>query len=77
MKIILVDIQDVEDMASSTMISNAEVRYVDTLEMDGVAMDIQPEYQMVPHDANKAASILSEVSPLHNSQAIYQLLTKR
>eukprot|EP00957_Ditylum_brightwellii_P198611 15137294-Ditylum_brightwellii.AAC.1 len=32
---------------------------------------------MIPHDANKDASILGGVSPLCNSQAMYQLLIKR
>eukprot|EP00957_Ditylum_brightwellii_P037213 2817361-Ditylum_brightwellii.AAC.1 len=45
--------------------------------MDDVAMDIHPEYQMIPHDASEAASILGEVLPLCHSQAMYQLLNKR
>eukprot|EP00957_Ditylum_brightwellii_P202955 15332609-Ditylum_brightwellii.AAC.1 len=77
MNIILADIPDDEDIASSMMISNAEVRYMDTLEMDDIVMDIHPEYQMIPHDTNKVESILDEVSPLCNSQAMYQLLSKR
>eukprot|EP00957_Ditylum_brightwellii_P144590 11013610-Ditylum_brightwellii.AAC.1 len=74
MKITCADIPDDEDMTSSMMIGSAEVRYMDTLEMVDVMMDIYPEYQMIPHDANKVASILSEVPPLYNSQAMYQLL---
>eukprot|EP00957_Ditylum_brightwellii_P082269 6255522-Ditylum_brightwellii.AAC.1 len=45
--------------------------------MDDVEMDMHPEYQMFPHDANKVASILGEVSPLCNSQTMYQLLNER
>eukprot|EP00957_Ditylum_brightwellii_P049373 3745585-Ditylum_brightwellii.AAC.1 len=41
---------------------------------DDVVMSTHPKYQMIPHDANKAASILREVSPVCNSKAIYQLL---
>eukprot|EP00957_Ditylum_brightwellii_P166600 12681764-Ditylum_brightwellii.AAC.1 len=59
------------------MISSAEIRYIDALEMDDVVLDIQPEYQMIPHDANKVTSISGEVSPLCNSQAMYQLLKER
>eukprot|EP00957_Ditylum_brightwellii_P112193 8553871-Ditylum_brightwellii.AAC.1 len=77
MKSILVDIPHDEDMVSSMMISSAEVRYMDTLEMDDVAMYTHPEYQMIPHDANKIASILGKVSPLCDSQAMYQLPSKR
>eukprot|EP00957_Ditylum_brightwellii_P204935 15341455-Ditylum_brightwellii.AAC.1 len=69
MKIILADTPDDEDMASYIMIGSAEVRYMDTLEMDEVMMDIHLEYQMIPLDANKVASILGEVSPLCKSQA--------
>eukprot|EP00957_Ditylum_brightwellii_P162731 12392290-Ditylum_brightwellii.AAC.1 len=57
MKMILADIPDDEDMGSSMMIGSAEVRYMDTLEMDDATMDIHPEDQMIPHDANKVASI--------------------
>eukprot|EP00957_Ditylum_brightwellii_P022424 1692021-Ditylum_brightwellii.AAC.1 len=57
MKIILADIQYDEDMASSIMIGSAEARYMDTLEMNDVMMDIKPEYQMISHDTNKVASI--------------------
>eukprot|EP00957_Ditylum_brightwellii_P170822 13001887-Ditylum_brightwellii.AAC.2 len=77
MKIILAGIPDDEDIDSSTMISSAEVRYMNALEMDDVATDIHPEYQLIPHDANKVFSILGEVSPLFNSQAMYQLLKEK
>eukprot|EP00957_Ditylum_brightwellii_P169942 12935138-Ditylum_brightwellii.AAC.1 len=56
MKIILADIQDDDNMNSSMMVASAEIRYMDTLEMDdGVVMDTPPKYQMIPHDANKVA----------------------
>eukprot|EP00957_Ditylum_brightwellii_P129386 9870341-Ditylum_brightwellii.AAC.1 len=75
MKIILADIPDDDGMASSMMVASAETRYMDALEMDDdVAMDTQPKYQMIPHDATKVASILCEVSPLCNSKAMYQIL---
>eukprot|EP00957_Ditylum_brightwellii_P077058 5855648-Ditylum_brightwellii.AAC.1 len=71
MKIILADIPDDEGMASYMMVASAEIRYMDALEMDDdVAIDKHPKYQMIPHDANKVASILDEVSPLCKSQAI-------
>eukprot|EP00957_Ditylum_brightwellii_P130777 9976967-Ditylum_brightwellii.AAC.1 len=44
---------------------------------DNDAMDTHPKYQMIPHDANKVASILGKVSPLCNRQAMYQLLKER
>eukprot|EP00957_Ditylum_brightwellii_P039488 2987265-Ditylum_brightwellii.AAC.1 len=44
---------------------------------DDVAMDTHLKYQMNPHDANKVVSTLGEVSPLCNSQAMYQLLKER
>eukprot|EP00957_Ditylum_brightwellii_P098428 7498976-Ditylum_brightwellii.AAC.1 len=47
------------------------------MEIDYVMMDIHPEYQMIPHDANKVASIFNKLSPIYNSQAIYQLLSER
>eukprot|EP00957_Ditylum_brightwellii_P167080 12719615-Ditylum_brightwellii.AAC.1 len=51
---------------------------MDALEInDSVAMSIHPEYQMIPHAANKVASILGEASPLCDSKAIYQLLKER
>eukprot|EP00957_Ditylum_brightwellii_P189715 14441293-Ditylum_brightwellii.AAC.1 len=59
------------------MNDSAEVRYMGTLEMDEVTMDIHPEYQMIPHDANKVASIIMEVPPLCNGQAMFQLLNER
>eukprot|EP00957_Ditylum_brightwellii_P144500 11007215-Ditylum_brightwellii.AAC.1 len=60
------------------MVASAEIRYMDALEMDDdVAMDTHPKYQMVPHDADKVASILGEVSPLCNNKAKYQLLKER
>eukprot|EP00957_Ditylum_brightwellii_P002095 161173-Ditylum_brightwellii.AAC.1 len=61
MKTILADILDNEEMAFSMMISSAEVRYMYTLEMDVGDMDIHPEYQMIPRDANKVVSILGKV----------------
>eukprot|EP00957_Ditylum_brightwellii_P038010 2874782-Ditylum_brightwellii.AAC.1 len=65
MKITFADIPDDEGMASSMMIASAEIRYMDALEMDDdVVMDTHPKYQIIPHDANKVASILDEVSPL-------------
>eukprot|EP00957_Ditylum_brightwellii_P129073 9845591-Ditylum_brightwellii.AAC.1 len=45
--------------------------------MDDVVLDIHPEYQMIPHDANKVASTLGKVTPLCNSQAMYQLFKER
>ena len=78
MKIILADIQDDEGMTSSMMVASAEIRYMDALEMDDdVAMDTHPKYQMIPHDANKVASILGEVSPLYDSKTMYQLLKEK
>eukprot|EP00957_Ditylum_brightwellii_P004039 306965-Ditylum_brightwellii.AAC.1 len=78
MKRIIADIPDDEGMASSMIVASAEIGFMDTLAMDDdVAMDIHPKYQMSPHDANKVASILGEVSPLCNSQAMYQLLKER
>eukprot|EP00957_Ditylum_brightwellii_P076246 5795935-Ditylum_brightwellii.AAC.2 len=68
---------DDEGKASSMMIISAEVRYMDALEMDDVTINIHPEYQMVPHDANKVASILGKMLPLCNSQAMNQLLKER
>eukprot|EP00957_Ditylum_brightwellii_P055704 4220605-Ditylum_brightwellii.AAC.1 len=57
------------------MVASTEIRYMDALEMDNdVVMDTHPKYHMIPHYANKAASILGEASPLCNSNAIYQLL---
>eukprot|EP00957_Ditylum_brightwellii_P190540 14503879-Ditylum_brightwellii.AAC.1 len=56
MKNILTDIPYDEDMASSMMISIAEVRYIDTLVSDGVVIDIHPEYQSIPHDVNEECS---------------------
>eukprot|EP00957_Ditylum_brightwellii_P026718 2021022-Ditylum_brightwellii.AAC.1 len=74
----LADIPDDEGMASSMMVASTEIRYMDALEMnDDVIMDIQPKYQMILHDANEVASILGEVSPIRNSQAMYQLLKER
>jgi hypothetical protein len=78
MKIILTVIPDDESMASSMMVASEEKRYIDTLETDDdVMMDTHPKYQMIPHDANKVASILGEVSPLCDSIAMYQLLKER
>eukprot|EP00957_Ditylum_brightwellii_P084141 6396423-Ditylum_brightwellii.AAC.1 len=78
MKVILADIPDDEDIASSMIISSAEIRYMDALEMDdSVIMGIHHEYQMIPHYANKVASILGEVSPLCESQVMYQILKER
>eukprot|EP00957_Ditylum_brightwellii_P112960 8613768-Ditylum_brightwellii.AAC.1 len=78
MKIILADIPDDEGMASSMMVTSAEIRYMDALEMnDDVAMDTHPKYHMIPHDTNKDATILGEVSLLCNSKAMYQLLKER
>eukprot|EP00957_Ditylum_brightwellii_P197331 15034051-Ditylum_brightwellii.AAC.1 len=72
MKIIPADIPDDEGMASSIMVAIAEIRYMDALEMDDdVTMDTHPWYQMILHDANKVASILSEVAPLCDSKAMY------
>eukprot|EP00957_Ditylum_brightwellii_P077873 5918974-Ditylum_brightwellii.AAC.1 len=60
------------------MVASADIRYMNALEMDDdVVMDTHSKYQMVPHDANKVASILREVSPLCDSKAIYQLLKER
>eukprot|EP00957_Ditylum_brightwellii_P165984 12637366-Ditylum_brightwellii.AAC.1 len=60
------------------MVASAEIRYIDALEMDDdVMMDTHPKNQMIPHDANKIASILGEVSSLRNSKAMYQLLKER
>eukprot|EP00957_Ditylum_brightwellii_P169371 12891302-Ditylum_brightwellii.AAC.1 len=74
MKKILADIPDDEGMTSSIMLTSAEIRYIDTLEMDDDGlMDTHPKYQMILHDANKVASILGEVSPPSNSKAVYQL----
>eukprot|EP00957_Ditylum_brightwellii_P105626 8053719-Ditylum_brightwellii.AAC.1 len=59
MKIILADIQYDEGKASSMMVASAEIRYIDTLDMDDdVVMITHPKYQMIPHDANKILSIL-------------------
>eukprot|EP00957_Ditylum_brightwellii_P057573 4365165-Ditylum_brightwellii.AAC.1 len=70
MKIIFADIPDDEGMTSSMMVASAEIRYMDTLEMDDdLMMDTHHKYQMIPHDANEVASILGEVSPLCNSKA--------
>eukprot|EP00957_Ditylum_brightwellii_P137574 10488410-Ditylum_brightwellii.AAC.1 len=43
---------------------------------DGVAMDIDPNYQMIPHNA-KVVKIVNEVSPLCINQAMHQLLRER
>eukprot|EP00957_Ditylum_brightwellii_P013463 1016330-Ditylum_brightwellii.AAC.1 len=60
------------------MVASAEIRYMDALEMDDdVVTNIHPKYQMIPYDANKIRSILGEVSPLCDSQAMYQLLKDR
>eukprot|EP00957_Ditylum_brightwellii_P196831 14996533-Ditylum_brightwellii.AAC.1 len=64
-------------MASSMEIGSAEVRYMNTLEMDEFMMGIHPEYQMIPHDTNKVANFLGEVSPLNDNQTMYQLLGER
>eukprot|EP00957_Ditylum_brightwellii_P124195 9467521-Ditylum_brightwellii.AAC.1 len=57
------------------MVASAEIRYMDALEMnDDVVMDTHLKYQMIPHDTNEVVSILGEVSPLCNSEAMYQLL---
>eukprot|EP00957_Ditylum_brightwellii_P036103 2735166-Ditylum_brightwellii.AAC.1 len=72
MKIILADIPDDEGMASSMIVASAEIKYMDTLEMDdGVVMDTHPKYQIISHDINEVASILGEVSPLCNSKAMH------
>eukprot|EP00957_Ditylum_brightwellii_P191616 14589169-Ditylum_brightwellii.AAC.1 len=72
MKTILAYIPDEEGMASSMMVASAEIRYMDALEMvDDVMMDNHPKYQMIPHDVNKVASILGELSPLYSSQTMY------
>eukprot|EP00957_Ditylum_brightwellii_P162914 12405582-Ditylum_brightwellii.AAC.1 len=65
MNIILADIPDDEGMTLSMMVASAEIRYMYALEMDDdVVMDTHPKYQMNPHDANKVAIILGEVSSL-------------
>eukprot|EP00957_Ditylum_brightwellii_P172578 13138004-Ditylum_brightwellii.AAC.1 len=70
MKTILADIPDDEGMASCKMTCGAEVWNMDALEMDDVMMDIHPEYQMIPYDANKE---FSENKPVSSTNTIHTI----